>query len=212
MPLTINRWQKLLTSTPATPAVEAPATTVVTATNQIISELPEPDAAGVVRVAARHVHARGGDEDDALGDIGDRAVHRGREPGAEVAQALLQLAIAGSMFWRSTLPLGAAGIVALYLCGISAYGLFHMMDYPIFLGLAAYHALSASPSEVWRAGRANVLRIGGAATFARTGAAYYLNAQGVLVSAATGVARTAHVLGGLPLLLLVPSSHREFPG
>jgi len=77
---------------------------------------------------------------------------------------LLQLAIAGSMFWRSTLPLGAAGIVALYLCGISAYGLFHMMDYPIFLGLAAYHALSASPSEVWRAGRANVLRIGGAAT------------------------------------------------
>lgn len=52
MPLTINRWQKLLTSTPATPAVEAPATTAVTATNQIISELPEPDAAGFVRLEA----------------------------------------------------------------------------------------------------------------------------------------------------------------
>lgn len=51
MPLTINRWQKLLTSTSAT-AVEAPASPVVTATHQMISELPEPDATGVVHLQA----------------------------------------------------------------------------------------------------------------------------------------------------------------
>ena len=77
---------------------------------------------------------------------------------------LLQLAIAGAMFWRATLPAAAIGIVLLYICGIWSYGIFHMMDYPIFLGLAVYHALSACSSEKWRAMRSNVLRLGAAAT------------------------------------------------
>jgi len=76
----------------------------------------------------------------------------------------LQFAIACGMFWRATLPVSAAAIVVLYVYGIGAYGLFHMMDYPIFLGLAAYHALSASPSEKWRALRPDVLRWSAAAT------------------------------------------------
>jgi hypothetical protein len=54
----------------------------------------------------------------------------------------LQAAIAGAMFWRATLPLAALGIVVLFGLGVAAYGSFHMMDYPIFLGVAAYLALA----------------------------------------------------------------------
>jgi hypothetical protein len=76
----------------------------------------------------------------------------------------LQLAIAAAMFWRPTLPAAAVGIIVLYLVGIWDYGLFHMMDYPIFLGLAAYHALSAFSGERWWTLRATALRVGTAAT------------------------------------------------
>jgi hypothetical protein len=58
--------------------------------------------------------------------------------------SLVQAAIAISMFWRSTLPIAALGILALLAYGIASYGSFHMMDYPVFLGLAAFFALSAS--------------------------------------------------------------------
>jgi len=55
---------------------------------------------------------------------------------------LLQLGIAIGMFWRPTMVLSALGIVVLYAIGLWNYGLFHMLDYPIFLGLAAYLACS----------------------------------------------------------------------
>jgi len=45
--------------------------------------------------------------------------------------------------WRQTLVLGALGMATLYIYAIDQYCLFHLMDYPIFLGLAAYLALSA---------------------------------------------------------------------
>jgi hypothetical protein len=54
----------------------------------------------------------------------------------------LQLALAASMIWRQTLVLAALGMAALYVYAIDQYCLFHLMDYPIFLGLAAYLALS----------------------------------------------------------------------
>ncbi len=54
----------------------------------------------------------------------------------------LQAAIALGMFWRRTMPLSALGIAFLYAYGVYAYGIFHMLDYPIFLGLAAYLALT----------------------------------------------------------------------
>jgi hypothetical protein len=54
----------------------------------------------------------------------------------------LQAAIALGMFWRSTMVLSAIGIVVLFGIGVVVYGSFHMMDYPIFLGLAVYLALS----------------------------------------------------------------------
>ncbi len=54
----------------------------------------------------------------------------------------LQAAIALGMLWRSTMALSGLGIVGLFALGIRDYGLFHMLDYPIFLGLAGYLALS----------------------------------------------------------------------
>ncbi|MBV8091840.1 MAG: hypothetical protein JOY71_00560 [Acetobacteraceae bacterium] len=50
----------------------------------------------------------------------------------------LQLAIAAGLIWRSTMILSALGMLALYAIGIASDGLFHMLDYPIFVGLAIY--------------------------------------------------------------------------
>lgn len=54
----------------------------------------------------------------------------------------LQLAIAAGMIWRRTLPLSALGMVGLFGLAVRDYGAFHLMDYPIFLGVAAYLALT----------------------------------------------------------------------
>jgi hypothetical protein len=53
----------------------------------------------------------------------------------------LQLAIAACFIWRGTLIYAAAGIVFLYGYALVHYGLFHMMDYPIFIGSAGYFAM-----------------------------------------------------------------------
>ncbi|HJS85016.1 MAG TPA: hypothetical protein VJ779_06115 [Acetobacteraceae bacterium] len=58
----------------------------------------------------------------------------------------LQLAVAAFTLWRRTLVLAGAGIAVLYMYGVARYGAFHMLDYPIFLGLAAYLGLSAAAS------------------------------------------------------------------
>ncbi len=57
--------------------------------------------------------------------------------------AWLQLGIAVSTLWRPALVFSAIGIAVLYVYGVLNYGAFHMMDYPIFLGIAAYLAFSA---------------------------------------------------------------------
>ncbi|WP_024511854.1 hypothetical protein [Bradyrhizobium sp. ARR65] len=54
---------------------------------------------------------------------------------------LLQFAIAAGMLSRRALPLSAAGIVVLFGIAVRDYGAFHLADYPIFLGIAAYLAL-----------------------------------------------------------------------
>jgi hypothetical protein len=53
----------------------------------------------------------------------------------------LQAAIAAGMFWRRTMLLSALGIGFLFAYGVASYGPFHMADYPIFLGAAAYLGL-----------------------------------------------------------------------
>ena len=52
----------------------------------------------------------------------------------------MQLAMAAAMLSRRTLPLASLGIVVLFGLGVAKFGLFHLMDYPVFLGLAAYLA------------------------------------------------------------------------
>lgn len=71
--------------------------------------------------------------------------------------AWLQLGIAASMLSARTCALGAAGILALYGYGAALYGAFHIADYPMFLGLAAYMALTSSASERLRALRMPVV-------------------------------------------------------
>jgi hypothetical protein len=76
----------------------------------------------------------------------------------------LQAAIAVGMFWRSTLVLSAMGIVALFAVGVAHYGPFHMMDYPIFLGLAAYLALTGLKMKLFHLRPLDIARWGAGIT------------------------------------------------
>jgi hypothetical protein len=53
----------------------------------------------------------------------------------------LQLAIAAGLIWRPSLPFSGLGIAVLFALAVRDYGVFHLADYPVFLGLAAYLAL-----------------------------------------------------------------------
>lgn len=50
----------------------------------------------------------------------------------------LQAAIAAAMFWQRSMIFAGVGIAGLYAYGIAFYGVFHLLDYPIFLGFSAY--------------------------------------------------------------------------
>jgi hypothetical protein len=56
--------------------------------------------------------------------------------------AAIQLGIAAGMLSRRTMPLSALGIAALFAIADWEYGSFHLADYPVFLGVAAYLALT----------------------------------------------------------------------
>lgn len=71
----------------------------------------------------------------------------------------LQFAIAASMVSRRTCILGALGILALYGYGVLQYGAFHLSDYPIFLGIAAYMALTSCASVRLRSLRMPILYV-----------------------------------------------------
>jgi hypothetical protein len=64
--------------------------------------------------------------------------------GSSLWLSAIQVLIPIYLIGRAVLPAAAAGIVVLYGYGIATYGLFHMLDYPVFLGLAVFLALSAS--------------------------------------------------------------------
>lgn len=76
----------------------------------------------------------------------------------------LQLAIAIGMIWRETLVLSALGIVALYAYAVDQYCIFHLLDYPIFLGLAAYLAMSGLRTPLFNLRALDVLRYATAVT------------------------------------------------
>ena len=70
----------------------------------------------------------------------------------------LQIAVAAGLISRRTLPLSALGIVALYGIAVRDYGVFHLMDYPIFLGIAAYLALTGLQRDLFGVRPLDIMR------------------------------------------------------
>ena len=70
----------------------------------------------------------------------------------------IQLGIAAGMLSRKTMPLSAAGIFVLFGIGVWKYGPFHLADYPIFLGVAAYIALVGGQTNFFGIRPLDVLR------------------------------------------------------
>jgi hypothetical protein len=64
--------------------------------------------------------------------------------GSSTWLSAIQVLIPAYLFARATLPAAASGVFVLYGLGVATYGLFHMLDYPVFLGLGTYFALSVS--------------------------------------------------------------------
>ena len=71
---------------------------------------------------------------------------------------LLQIFIAACLVSPKTLPLAGAGLTFLFCDGVVRYGAFHMMDYPIFLGIAAYLAMTGLGRSVRGISPMDVLR------------------------------------------------------
>jgi hypothetical protein len=62
---------------------------------------------------------------------------------------VIHLGIAAGMLSRRTMPLSAAGIFMLFAIGIWNYGVFHLADYPVFLGVATYLALTGLQRDLF---------------------------------------------------------------
>lgn len=77
---------------------------------------------------------------------------------------LLQLAIAAGMISRKTMPFSALGMVVLFGLSVWNFGLFHLMDYPIFLGVAAYLGLTGLQRNPFGLRPLDILRWATAAT------------------------------------------------
>lgn len=76
----------------------------------------------------------------------------------------LQLAIALGMSSRRTMAFSAAGICALFALSITQYGIFHLLDYPVFLGLAGYLWLTSSQRTVFGWRPVDIVRVSAAVT------------------------------------------------
>lgn len=61
----------------------------------------------------------------------------------------IHLIIALCVISRYTTPVTGIGIFLLWILGVSEYGLYHMLDYPIFLGIAYFLTVSFSKSKGW---------------------------------------------------------------
>lgn len=71
---------------------------------------------------------------------------------------IIQLGIAAGMLSRRTMPLSAFGIALLFAIAVWNYGVFHLADYPVFLGVAAYLALTGLQKDVFGARPIDVVR------------------------------------------------------
>ncbi|HEY0419867.1 MAG TPA: hypothetical protein VGC80_10140 [Acetobacteraceae bacterium] len=80
------------------------------------------------------------------------------------AVAWFQAAIAVGLLWRRTMLFSGLGIAYLYVLGTESYGVFHMMDYPIFLSVAAYFVLTGLGRTLFELRPIDVVRWGTAIT------------------------------------------------
>ena len=71
---------------------------------------------------------------------------------------VLHLGIAAGMLSRRTMPFSAAGIFVLFAVGITNYGVFHLADYPVFLGVATYLALTGLQKDLFGVRPLDVVR------------------------------------------------------
>jgi hypothetical protein len=76
----------------------------------------------------------------------------------------LQLAIAAGMLSRPTMVLSGVGIIVLFGKALSEYGMFHVLDYPIFLGAAIYLILTGSGKSLFGMRPLDVVRYAAALT------------------------------------------------
>lgn len=83
---------------------------------------------------------------------------------ASAAVPWLQLAVASGLIWRRTMPLSAVGIAVLFALAVHDYGLFHLADYPIFLGIAAYFTLVGLQRDLFGIRPLDVVRYSAAVT------------------------------------------------
>jgi hypothetical protein len=72
--------------------------------------------------------------------------------------AAIHLGIAAGMLSRRTMPLSALGIAILFAIGVWNYGAFHLADYPVFLGVAAYLALTGLQRDFFGARPIDIVR------------------------------------------------------
>ncbi len=72
--------------------------------------------------------------------------------------AAIQLGIAVGMLSRRTMPLSALGIGILFAVGTWNYGIFHLADYPVFLGVAIYLALTGLQRDLFGVRAIDIVR------------------------------------------------------
>jgi hypothetical protein len=76
----------------------------------------------------------------------------------------IQLGLAACLIWRRTLPITGLGIIGLFAFAVYQYGVFHLMDYPIFLGIAVYFILLGLRRDFFGIRPVDVLRWSAAVT------------------------------------------------
>jgi len=71
----------------------------------------------------------------------------------------IQILAAAGLLSRRTMPLSALGIAVLFGIAVHDYGTFHLADYPIFLGVAAYLALTGLQKDLFGVRPLDIMRI-----------------------------------------------------
>ena len=61
----------------------------------------------------------------------------------------MHLVMALSVLTRRTTPIAGVGFILLWIAAGFSYGIFHILDYPIFLGIGYYLAVSTARSKGW---------------------------------------------------------------